>query len=116
MLAGLWFYSKNETTNFENDIANSDGFSPINRSLINNKAQLTEGKNAQLVPYASNGILKNATIALKYLSNFWRSVEIPLINCKESKLYVPVVTVSPKNNQKLSKVISKEFGRSVYWN
>ena len=29
-------------------------------------------------------ILKNATIAvrLKYLSNFWRSLEIPLISCK----------------------------------
>ena len=34
---------------------------------------------------AANGILKNAAIAvsLKYLSNFWRSLEMPLINCKE---------------------------------
>ena len=33
---------------------------------------------------AANGILKNATIAvsLKYLSNFWISLEISLINCK----------------------------------
>ena len=32
----------------------------------------------------ANGILKNATIAvlLKHLSNFWRSYEMPLINCK----------------------------------
>ena len=32
----------------------------------------------------NNPILKNATIAvpLKYLSNFWRSLEVPLINCK----------------------------------
>ena len=32
----------------------------------------------------ANGILKIATIAvsLKYLSNFWRSLEMPLINCK----------------------------------
>ena len=32
----------------------------------------------------NNGILKNATIVvqLKYLSNFWRSLEIPLLNCK----------------------------------
>ena len=31
-----------------------------------------------------NGILKNATIALplKFVSNFWRSLEMPLINCK----------------------------------
>ena len=33
---------------------------------------------------AANGILENVTIAvpLKYLSNFWRLVEMPLINCK----------------------------------
>ena len=32
----------------------------------------------------ANRILKNATIAvsLKYFSNFWRSLEMPLINCK----------------------------------
>ena len=32
----------------------------------------------------ANGILRNATIAmpLKYLSTTWRSLEIPLINCK----------------------------------
>ena len=34
---------------------------------------------------STNGILKNATIAvpLKYLSNFWRSIKNPLINFKE---------------------------------
>ena len=66
-----------------------------------------------------NGVFKNARIAvpLKYLSNFWRSLEIPLINCKthlelnwsndcvmstiadtifkitSTKLYVPIVTL-----------------------
>ena len=32
----------------------------------------------------ANGILKNAAIVvpLKYISNFWRSPEMPLINCK----------------------------------
>ena len=36
------------------------------------------------VAEGANGILKNETIAvpLKYLSNFWRSLEMPLINCK----------------------------------
>ena len=39
---------------------------------------------AQPAPNAANGILKNATMAvsLKYLNNFWRSIERPLINCK----------------------------------
>ena len=33
---------------------------------------------------AADGILTNATIAvpLKYMSNFFRSIEMPLINCK----------------------------------
>ena len=97
----------------------------------------------------TSGILKNTTIAvpIKYLSNFWRSLETPLINCKvELKLkwanhcvlaangndntnvnpnsiiftikdttqYVPVVTLSTKDNQKLSKPLSKVFERSVY--
>ena len=88
---------------------------------------------------------------LKYSSNFWRSLEIPLVNCKVelklrwtkhcvlsvagadnangnnndnnvifiikgTKLYVPVVTLSARDNQKLSKLLSKRFERSVYWN
>ena len=33
---------------------------------------------------ADNGVFKNVKIAvpLKYLSTFWRSFEMPLINCK----------------------------------
>ena len=98
--------------------------------------------------------LKNATISvqLKYLSDFWRSYELPLTNCKvelkrkwakycvlsaagdknrinnnnntnsiiftikDIKLHVPAVTLSAKDNQKLSKRFSKRFERSVYWN
>ena len=33
---------------------------------------------------------------------------------KDTKLYVPVVTLSEKGNQKLSKRLSKGFERSVY--
>ena len=33
-----------------------------------------------------------------------------------TKLYVPVVTLSPRNNQKLSKPLSKGSERSVYLN
>ena len=35
---------------------------------------------------------------------------------KNTKLYVPVVTLSPKDNKKLSKILSKGFKISVYWN
>ena len=39
-----------------------------------------------------------------------------IFTIKDIKLYVPVVTVSVKVNQKLSKRLSKGFQRSVYWN
>ena len=88
------------------------------------------------------GIFKNVKIAvlLKYLSNFWRSLEMPLINCKihlelnwskdcvmstiadttfkitNTKLYVPIVTLSSKDNVKLVKLLEEGFKRPVYWN
>ena len=82
-------------------------------------------------------------IPLKYLSNCWRSLEMPLINCKvelslnwiedcvltttnnankatfkitDPKLYVPIATLSIKDNVKLSKLLGKGFKRSIYWN
>ena len=105
---------------------------------------------------AADGILKNATIALplKYLSNFWRSYKMSLINCnvelklkwtkycilsaagnenhsdndnddnankiifniKDTKLFVPVKTLPARDNQTLSKLLSKRFERLIYWN
>ena len=75
------------------------------------------------------------------MSNFWRSLAIPLINCKvelslnwygnwilssagtaaaftitDAKFYVPVVTLKIEDNTKLSKLLSKEFKRSIYLN
>ena len=35
---------------------------------------------------------------------------------KDTRVYVPVVTLSARDNQKLSKLLSKGFERSVYWN
>ena len=78
---------------------------------------------------------------LKYLSNFFRSLEMPLINCKiylelnwskncvmsniagattfqitSTKLYVSVVTLSTKDNANLKKQLNEGFKRSFYWN
>ena len=76
-------------------------------------------------------------VLLKYLGNFCISLEVRLINCKaelqlndntndnsdnliftmkDTILYLPVVTLSAKDNQKLSKILSKGFERLVYWN
>ena len=35
---------------------------------------------------------------------------------KSINLYVPVVPLSGKDNQKLSRLLSKTFEKSVYWN
>ena len=39
-----------------------------------------------------------------------------IFTIKHTNLYVPVVTLSGRDSQKLSKRLSKEFKRSVYWN
>ena len=67
----LWCYSNDEGTDLNND----------NETLGH--------KVAQPNPNQVNVIIKNAALAvpLKYLSNFWISFKIPLINCKvETKL------------------------------
>ena len=87
----------------------------------------------------SNGV--KIAVPLKHLSNFWRSLEMPLIKCKvelslkwnencvlsskddnsifaitDTKLYVPIVTFSAEYNVKLSKLLGQGFKRSIYWN
>ena len=39
-----------------------------------------------------------------------------VFTAKDAKCYVPVVTLSAKDNQNLSKRLSQRFQRSVYWN
>ena len=73
-------------------------------------------------------------VPLKYLSHFWRTLEMPLINCEveliltwskycvissatgetkfattETKLYVPVVTLSTEDNVKLLQQLKSNF-------
>ena len=39
-----------------------------------------------------------------------------IFTIEDTKLYVPVVTLSARDNKKLSKFLNKGFERSVYWN
>ena len=80
-------------------------------------------------------------VPLKYLSNFFRSLEMHLINCKikinltwkkecvlstgigeavftinNTKLYVPVVILSKEDNIDFIEQQNKGFQRSIYWN
>ena len=83
-------------------------------------------------------------IPVKYLSNFWRTLEMLLINCKvnviltwptncaivstnvanqnatiaitDAKLYVPAVTLSTQGNSKLLQQLKSGFKRIISWN
>ena len=83
-------------------------------------------------------------VPLKYLSNFRRTIEIPFINCEinliltcsnrcfiiynhiagqeptftiaDTKLYVPVVTLSTQDNAKLLQQLKSGFKRTINWN
>ena len=135
----------------------SDNYSDTSGSLrqfkrdeIINNADVTDDNNASSFKYKANLIddtenhgTKNGikiAVPLKYLSNFWRSLEMPLINCKferslkwyerclltvantatfkktDVKLYVPIVTLSIQDNSTLSKLLNEGFKRSIYWN
>ena len=75
----LWFYSKDEATDFNAVIVNNNSFKSFEY-----KTKLLGNTVTQPDPNDASGILKNSAIAvpLKYLSNFQRLREIPLINCK----------------------------------
>ena len=120
-----------------NLIEYSDNYSDTSGSLWDFKYK------ASLIGNTENNGTKNGVkiaVPLKYLSNFWRSLEMPLINCKvelslkwiencllttattatfkitDAKLYVPIVTLSAEDNVKLSKLLGEGFKRSIYWN
>ena len=102
---------------------------PNNSPSFEYKSSLIENRNGAKI-----------AVPLKYLINFWRSLEMPLINCKvelslkwyerclltvantatfkitDAKLYVPIVTLSAEDNVKLSKLLGEGFKRSIYWN
>ena len=40
----------------------------------------------------------------------------PFFTIKDTKLFVPVITLSAKVNQELSRLLTKGFEKSVYWN
>ena len=79
MTGSLWFCYKDEATDFNANIANTAAF-----KFFVHKAKLVGETGTQPAPNVSEGILQyvRITVPLKYLSNFWRSHEMPLINCK----------------------------------
>ena len=136
------------------EIANDNG--AINISIRNSKS--FDYKTKIVGTLADNVLEKEVTIAipLKYLGNFWRSLDIPLTNCEitlilswykecvivgrafrgppgaaasrinsptsakfeitDYKLYVPVVTLSAENDNKLLEQLKSGFRVTINWN
>ena len=117
----LWQYYKDDPND---NITQSESFK--------SKLKIT-GK----TPAAGN---KKIILPLKCLSNFWRTLEMPLIYCEvnliltwakdcvissatgekkfsitETKLYVSVVTLSTQDNAKLLPQLKSGFKRTIYW-
>ena len=129
----LWQFKRDEVpaANVDLTINNSQSFKY--------KAALL-GKTADAVGN-TNSSVKEAKIVvlLKYLSNFWRSLEMPLINCKvylelnwiegcilrnagdtakfaitDTKLHLLIVTLSTKDSANLTKQLNEGFERFLF--
>ena len=129
----LWQYYKDiPTVNNDGDIVNFNEASATDS--FNLKAKITGQTNND---GEINGV--KIMVPLKYLSNFWRTLEMPLINCEielildwsancviistnnanqvptftitETNLYVPVVTLSTQDNTKLLPQLKNGFKR-----
>ena len=132
----LWQFKRHERP-----IDNNGAFITItaeNSSSFKYKSNFIGDTDADAANRKKEGV--KIIVPLKYLSNFWRSLEMPLINCKvelslkwyerclltvantatfkitDAKLYVPIVTLKTEDNTKLSKLLSEGFKRPIYWN
>ena len=133
----MWQYCK--------DIPAVDNNNAIVNFINNN---LTDSFNfkVKITGQTEDGEIKNVEIIvpLKYLSNFWRTSEMPLINCAvnliltwsencvivstnaanqnatfaitDTKLYVPIVTLSTQDNAKLLQQLKSGVKRVINWN
>ena len=120
----LWQYYRDEPND---NLAYSESFK--------SKIKITEK-----TPAAGNEKDVGKMVSLNYLSNFWRTLEMPIINCEvnltltwtstcaitnstgagtfeitDAKLYVPVVTLSIQDNSKLLQLLKSEFKRVISW-
>ena len=124
----LWLFKRDEIEDF--DLTLDDDHIPNNSSSFKYKSSFITNRNGVKI-----------AVPLKYLSNFWISLEMPLISCKvefsltwnencilssedgnsffaitDTKLYVPIVTLSAEDNVKLSNLLGERFKRPIYWN
>ena len=119
---------------------------PDNNANVGNNATSLVYKSKLIKGTDNNNVINvKLLVPLKYVSNFFRSLELPLVNCKidleltwhkdcmissvdaaagqvvsfmitDTKLYVPIVTLSTKDNTNLTKQLNEGFKRTIYWN
>ena len=112
-----------------------------NDNLTDSESFRSKVKITANTPTAGNTKDVEIIVPLKYLSNCRRTLEMPLINCEvnliltwskdcvitnttgegkfaitEKKLYVPVVTLSTKDNEKLLQQLKSGFQKTISWN
>ena len=170
----LWNYYRDELSNYIND-NNSPNKKSIKSKSFKYKTSITGstyhvdekitnagGNDIDNTAYGADKVdTKEVEIAvpIKYLSKFWRPLDMPLINCEvglfslwsancvitsmkkrevtaakgnpgvpddsptgatfkitDTKLYVPVVTLSTQDNNKLLEQLKIGFTRTIKWN
>ena len=112
-----------------------------NDNLVDSESFKSKIKIAGKTPNNGNEKDVEIMVLLKYLSNFWRTLGVSLINCKvnliltwssvcvitnstgagrfaitDTRLYVPVVTLSTQENTKLLQQLKSGFKRVINWN
>ena len=112
-----------------------------NDNLLDSELFKSKIKTTGKTPAAGNEKDVEIMVPLKYLSDFWRTREIPLTNCEvnliltwsstcvitnstgvgtfeitDSQLYVPVVTLSTQDNSKLLEKLKSDFKMVISWN
>ena len=110
----------------------------LNDNIADSESFKSKVKIIGKTPAAGNTKDAEIIVPLKYLSNIWRILEMSLINCEvnlilawsptwvissatgetkfkitETKLYVPVVTLSTQDNAKLLQQLKSGFKRTI---
>ena len=136
--ATLYQYKRDEPP--VNDDSNTVNLTADNSDSFKYKIKLLGNIDQLAADAARVGRLNvKVVVPLKYLSNFFRSSEMPLIDCKiklnltwkkecalstaadetvfiinDTELYVPVVTLSKEDNKDFIEQQNKGFQRSIY--
>ena len=138
--ATLYQYKRDELPEgypIPNLTANNSSSFKYKVNLLGNIPQLDDAADVARVGRLNVKVV----VPLKYLNNFFRLLEMPLINCEiklnltwekecvlstaddeavftinDTKMYVPVVTLSKEDNKDFTEQQNKGFQRSIYWN